>query len=408
MYPRFRASFFIAHLIVVPLAYSQEGVRSCDDAVQLALDSSPLVIEIEARKDAAVADALDARVLPNPQLDAQLGIPSAWDERRGDNEVDIAIEQPIRLSHGPMRNRLAGLIESAGSYERERQLLELVTKTQLACAQATALMERRRVLTEMAPRLRALGEFVNKGVNAGAYGKGDEAVFRSASAQIESELKGASAALLLALGEVTKLTGIEMQDATLKLPAIAPFLRAEEMKERVTQGATQFHRRINLLAELAEADAAVARRDAFPEFRPRLSFSRTNEGTDIVGIGLSFDLPLYSQNSAERIRKEGERSAAQAKANFARSKAFQGAVLKVIEAFSLRTDEVLLYQNRVLPALSDALKAYENQVRTGQGSIFALWQTSREYIDAHERYLELWARAFGDRIELEIMLEEEI
>lgn len=379
-----------------------------EDAVQSALDHSALVSEIESRNSLRIAEALDTRLLPNPQLNAQVGIPSGWEDRRGRNELDVAIEQPFRLSHGTLRNRLSRLIEATGSYEREKQLLELVTKVRLAYAQSWVLSERRRVLNEIAPRSKSLNDFVTKGVAEGAYGKGDEAVFRSAVAQIESELKGVSAESLLALAQLSRVTGEKMRDPVLSPPEIVPFLAPEELRTRLSGGVTQFQKRTRLLTELAEADMAVAKRDAFPEFRPHLSFSRTNEGTDIVGFGLTFDLPFYSQNSAERLRKDGQLRAAQAQLRFSRSGAFQTAITNEAEAYSLRREEVQLYKDKVLPPLDNALQALEIQVRAGQGSIFSLWQVSREYIDAQERYLELWTRAFSERIELAIILEEEM
>lgn len=396
------------HSLSLRSVLAADRALTIEDAVQSALDHSPLVSEIESRNSFRMAEALDTRLLPNPQLDAQIGIPSAWDERRGRNELDVSIEQPFRLSHGTLRNRLSRLIESTGSYEREKQLLELITKARLAYAQAWVLSERRRVLSEIAPRSKSLNDFVTKGVAEGAYGKGDEAVFRSAVAQIESELKGVSAESLLALAQLSRVTGEEMREPSLTSPEIAPFVSSDDLRTRLSGGSTQFQKRTRLLTELAEADMAVAKRDAFPEFRPRLSFSRTNEGTDIVGFGLTFDLPFYSQNSAERLKKDGELRAAQAQLQFSRSDAFQTVIVNEAEAYSLRRQQVELYKDKVLPALDDALKALEVQVRAGQGSIFSLWQVSREYIDAQGRYLELWTRAFSERVELAIILEEEM
>lgn len=82
--------------------------------------------------------------------------------------------------------------------------------------------------------------------------------------------------------------------------------------------------------------------------------------------------------------------------------------MRAVKAYALRREEVLAYETKVLPGLREALTAFVSQVRDGQGSIFQLWQTLREYVDAQERYLELWTQTFAERAELAIILEEDI
>lgn len=387
---------------------ADEGHLSIDDAVKAALDASPLVQELEASFSIKTADSFEARTLPNPELEVDLGVPVSWEEKRGKNEVGVALSQPFRLSHGPLRNRLASLITAAGEGEKEKDLLGLIARVRLAFARSWVLSERSRILQEILPQARSLNKLVRSGLKEGAYGQGDDAIFRSETSKTEAELKGISAESIAALAELNRLTGSLFQGKQLLTPKLLSALSIESLKARLERSETKVQYRAKILFELAKADSAVARRDAFPELRPRLLYSRTDEAVDIVGVGISFDLPFYSQNTAERIRTEAKARSSQAQFNFTQSDVFKTSLLNAAKAYSLRGEELLLYEKNVLPALREALTAFEQQIRKGEGSIFQLWQTLREYIDTHERYLELWTRVFSEGAELSILLEEEI
>jgi hypothetical protein len=158
---------------------------------------------------------------------------------------------------------------------------------------------------------------------------------------------------------------------------------------------------------MARADDDVARGDAFPELRPRLAFSHTSEGVDLIGLGLSFDLPFASRNTADRIRKQGALQAAKAAWTATNSDAFRQSIITAARALSLRQEEIGLYETKLLPALKAALAASQKQVKSAQASVVQLWQTLREYGESHEKYLELWTQAFTARTELSLILEED-
>ena len=395
-------------MFVAPGARADEASFGIDDAVASALDASPLVQAVEATLSVREAEAFDARTLPNPGLDIDLGVPIASEGERGKNEFELALTQPFRLSHGALRNRLAALSAAVGRGERETELLGLVSRVRLAFARSWVLSERANALQEILPLARSLNKFVQTGLEEGAYGQGEGAIFRSETAKTEAALKGIAAESIASLAELNRLTARVFHGKNLLSPRLPSAPSIEMLKSRLDSGATKVQKRGRLLLDLAKAEAAVARRDAYPEFRPRLFYSRTNEAVDILGVGVSFDLPFYSQNTGERLRTDAGVRASQAQLNFNQSDAFKSSVVDAVRAYALRSEELLLYEKRVLPALREALTAFEQQVRKGEGSIFQLWQTLREYIDTNEAYLELWTRVFSEGAELSILLGEEI
>lgn len=381
---------------------------SMDDALRSALAKSPLVAEIERNYAFREADALEAGRLTNPTLDAEVALPRSWREERGTNEISVALTQPIKLSHGPLRNRLATLIEKAGSSAREQEILELTSKVRLSFARIWLLQQREAALANTQPKTKSLTEFVSSGLAQGAYGRGDAAIFKSEIARTEAELLGLRAEKLQAQFELGKILGISLDDVLLSQPDVPKEVSLTTLEARLQDSSLKLFTRARTIVELARADADVANRDAFPELRPRIFYARSDAATNYIGLGISIDLPFYSRNSAERIRKSSELNSSQAQLTFLQSDDFKRSIASVGRAFNLRRNEVEIYRGRVIPNMEAALKAFEEQVRTGQGSVFQLWQTLQSYLETQDRYLELWSRAFSDYTELSLLAGEEL
>jgi len=215
------------------------------------------------------------------------------------------------------------------------------------------------------------------------------------------------AEMFLAHARLSQIVGRSFVSNVLKEPILAK-LSIKDIEEKLKGGALKVQSRLSLIAELAIADAAVANRDAFPEFRPKLFYSKANDGIDILGVGLSFDLPFYSQNSVERIKKDSVERNALNKLKFFSGDVFKTSVVNSLKAYGLRREQVALYQDSVMPNLKSALTGFESQLKVGRGDVFSLWQTLREYFDTNQHYLELWTTVFSEHCELSLLLEEEI
>lgn len=394
-------------LCPAPIRAQEKGL-SIDDAVTAALKHSALVKEIEATYASQKAEAFETRTLTNPEFGTELAVPSSFEQTRGRNEVTISLVQPVRFTHGTARNRLAALIEVAGSSERERALLELVARVRMAFARIWVLSERRNAFGTLLPRARAIDRFVTAGLRVGAYGKGDDALFRAELFKAEAELKGLNAESIAGISELSRASGYSFADTTFVAPALPAVASAEQLKDRFERSETKVQERSRILLNLAKTAQEVARGDAYPEFRPRLFYSRSNDGVDLVGLGVSFNLPLWSRNTADRMRAEAALETAQANRLLTDTDIFKTSILEMARSYSIRREEILLYQQHILPLVRQALDATEQQVRSGTGSIFQLWQTLREYTDTNEHYLELWTEAFTAHVELSVLLGEEI
>ena len=394
--------------LCVNVAFADARTLSMDEALREALAESPLVAEIEKNYAFKAADAIEASRLSNPSLDAEVAVPRSWHDERGGNEVAVSLTQPIKLSHGPLRNRLATLIEKAGSSAREQEILELTSKVRLSFARIWLLQQREAVLGEISPKTKSLTSFVSSGLAQGAYGKGDAAIFKSEIARTEAELLGLRAEKLQSQFELGRLLGRSLDGIQLLQPDVPKEVSLSTIESRLQENSLKLFTRARTIVELARADADVANRDAFPELRPRIFYARSDAATNYVGLGISFDLPFYSRNSAERIRKSRELNASQVQLTFLQSDDFKRSVINVARAFNHRRSEVEIYRARVIPNMKEALTAFEEQVRSGQGSVFQLWQTLQSYLDTNERYLGLWSKTFSDYTELSLLVGEEL
>lgn len=408
-----KTRFFFACLICISLnaatlASAERAVVSIDEIVNQALDASPIVKEIEASRAARSADAFESKTLSNPTLDVDFGMPSAWKEQRGDNEFSVSLGQPFRMSHGTLRNRVASLFERVANVEREQALLQLIARSRVAFARLWLLSEQERVLKEIQPKAKSFEAFVLGGVKQGTYGAADSAVFRTEIARNEAKVLAIAAEKLAAEAELANLTGLEVGDRQLIAPGRPKIIPEAFVKEQLANNELRIQARAKALDDLVKAELAVANRDAFPELRPKLFYSRTNEGADLVGLALSVDLPFFSRNSAERLRKSSEALSTAASLNFVQSDVFKKAILKSVVRYELTRQQLTLYETKVVPSIKEALSSFESQVRHGQGSVFQLWQTLREYIEAQETFLELWAKAFSEHEELSILLGQEV
>lgn len=393
---------------LVTSASAEPQKLTIDEALSGVLSTSPLVREIERNLAYRNAEAIETARLSNPTLDAEVSLPQSWKSEKGDDEVTVSLSQPVKLSHGPLRNRLAALIKNAGDASKEQELLGLSAKVRLAYARVWLLQEREDTLRRIAPKTKSLSDFVASGLTQGAYGKGDAAIFRSEIARTEAELLGLQAERFQSQLELAKLLGRSLDTVILTQPELPNELSVSALEARLTASSLNLFSRARMLVELARADAQVSERDAFPELRPRIFYSRSDAGTEYLGFGISFDLPFYSRNSADRLRKTSELSASQAQLNFLESDDFKRSVTQVARGFNLRREETQIYRTRVLPSMNEALASFEEQVRNGQGSVFQLWQTLQTYLSTQERYLELWTKTFSDFAELSLLVGEEL
>jgi len=405
-----RSILIVVCSLLLPLSYSTlthaESVMTLDKALKLVLNRSPLVKEVESSFLIRAAESQDVRRLNNPKLELSYG--SVTTNNTDGEEIEFSLEQPIRLSDLSARTRLSRVMQEVNNFEQQKQLLDLFVEVKHAYARTWILNQRKRVLQKSLSQIASLTKMFSSGSQLGAYGKGELSLVRAEIAKLKAELLGIDAAILVSSSELTRLVGASIDHASLKAPEIDVLTNLETIQDKLSSGSSKLQQRIRLLSKVAERESSVASSDSFPELRPKLFYSKTDDGLDIFGVGVSFDLPVFDQNSTQRSKSNASLNLAKSNQQYFASPEFVESVMNIARAFNLKKAQLEIYENDVLPSLQKSFTIFEKQTSSGGGDAFKLWQVLNEYIDTHEEYSKMWTETLSERSRLEVLLEEEI
>lgn len=378
------------------------------EARALALKASPLVSTIDGEFALRVAEAAELAQLENPELEATVSVPVDWDEGRGDNEIELKLAQPVRLSDFGDRRAVADLLESAAAAEQRLALFKLLKEIDLAYIGLWMAQRHSTTLDSAGVAARARAKVIADGASRGVYSDGDKQLFLAEAARMEAELLGARGDVRAASAKLGGLLGIPLSAATLRSPDWSASVALEEVRAKARSSKIGESFRAKLRAELAAEQLKLARREAFPTLTPQLLASHADDGTSFVGVGVSLPLPVFNRNQPLIQQREAELRIGRAQEAYRGSEGFDGEIAAMVQALNLAIDEASLFDAKVIPAFSGSLKIQERQFAAGSGSILQIWQTQRELFESQQRSLELWTKAYSLRVELESLIGEEL
>lgn len=399
-----------AWVAAVPVSAQQitSSSISLADARALALEKSPLVTELDSEYATRLAEAVEVTLFPNPELGVGVNVPVDWKDSKGDNELELSVSQPLRLSYFGTRSAVSDLIKKAASADQKAAIFKLMKEIDLAYVRLWTLQEQRRFLETARKSSLNRSKGITEGVSKGIYSEGDQKLFAGDAARIEAEMLGVEGDIKAGEAKLTSLTGTSLSSRTLSKPEMTARLVADEVRAKEKANSIGASQRAALLTELATSQTRLAKRDSFPEFTPQLLISRNDEGTTFIGAGLTMPLPFSNRNQPQIMQREAALRAAAARRDYVENGAFQDEISSIVAAANLAMEEATLFESKVIPAFRESLHFQERQFSAGSGSIVQIWQTQRELFDAQGRGLELWTKAFSLRIELEILIGQEL
>ena len=396
------SALFISNAGAEPSSISLAEVRA------LALERSPLVQATDSEYATRLAEAVQLTTLPNPELGVGVSVPVNWKESRGDNELEASIGQPLRLSHFGTRRAVSDLIEKMASAERQTELFKLLKEIDLGYLRLWVLQQQKRFLATAQSSAASRSREISQGLTRGIFSEGDQKIFFAEEARFQAGLLGVEGDIKAGEANLTRLVGRSMLSRSLVKPDMAAHFTVDAVRAKEKNSAIGASQRADLLVELANAQKRLARKDSFPEFTPQLMASRNDEGTTFLGAGITIPLPFSDRNQSQIIQRDGELRAAEARRNYVKEGAFSDEISALVDAVNLALSEAELFESKVVPAFQDSLRFQERQFREGSGSIFQIWQTQRELFESQAKALELWTKAFSLRIELEILVGQEL
>ena len=401
-----RCVFSWAMISALYIAPCMAQELTLDQALEAALNNSPLVSEIDSSLAQREREARDISILPNPELDIEQQFYVGGAKGATDNQPSANLIQPFRLSHLGLRSRVADLKESAAKRGKEIELIGFIQRVRLNFAHTWVLNERKRLLEDVSSKSLKVSQFIDQGYKAGAFGRGEQAIFRAEAAKIEAELQGLNSEISRAHSTFISLTGFSPLKRRLTKPTIAEI--PKDLIRRFTEGSLKVQEQLDLLSKVASESLNLAERDAFPELRPRLVYAHTNDGGEFYGVGISVPLPFWNRNQNAIHAASAQKQAAEKTRTFYQSDAFKEQLTEIQSALSSSLNELDIYEKKVLPEFQTAFGAFDQQLRAGQGSTLQLWQTLISLNDSSKTFAELWAKTFGERAELGILIQEDI
>jgi len=291
----------IQHPLLRPLPIDGRDGLSPDEAAVVAVVANPQLIAVRDQRGLAAAQLLQARILPNPQLSANLGVPAAGSTTGTVNAFGFGLDWNVRA----LLVRTA-LIDAA---KRQAESIDLeIAWQEWQVAQAARLqvfrvffLEQQMAVarSEVEAFQRSL-DLVRKALAAGYMTVMDLASARAALQRSQVLLLAVDQQLVLEKLALNRALGFPPDrkvalQANIEVPVITDLTDLP----RIMNGLES--RRLDLVAfrlgyESQEARLRAAVRGRFPAINLSLAQARDTGNVVTAGSGLSIGLPFFDRN----------------------------------------------------------------------------------------------------------------
>jgi len=325
-----------------------------------------------------------------------------------DSQSQISLGQAIRLSNFGSRERVARLIRKSGDALMRASMLELTQMLMVQYRTLFVLQQSEKIIYNAEQIAAKKVTLIRDGVKKGLLSEGDELLFEGEKYRLQAQRKGLEARIATLQGELSKSTGstcfilAKGEEPHLELASEASLV------EKAKQSELSEASRLNLLTGLAREEMRLAQLDAFPQVTPRLVFQHTNDGGDFIGAGITIPLPFWNRNQAEQIRSAAALRVAESKSSYSANNGLEVQVRSLRRSAQSAHEQSDLFSKKVIPSFEAALQAQERIYAQGKGSVLQVWQTLRTFNEVQTQGLLLWLEATSARVQLSILIGEEV
>lgn len=369
-----------------------QGPLTLADALAAALLGSPELTGFAYQVRAAEAQALQAGLLPNPELEVEFENFAGSGEFSGSQSLDttVALSQAIPLGGDIRYQREAARLHgqlTGWDYEAHRiALLTDVTQRYIAVLQA----QRQLQLTQQSLKLaEQISDSIAKRVEAGDVPDIENArvavpvvVAQIAQGKAERALQSARRRL----AETWGASSPEFTEATGDIESLAPVPPINELASRLSQNPDLARWAVEVSARRAEVQLAKAQ--AVPDLTGTIGYRRIGgSDDDALVAGLSIPLSVFDRNQGgiQSARFDVASAQAQKKAAELRiGSALSSAHAELIDAYS----EATTLRQRAIPPALDAYQAVSKAYDQGNLSFLDVLDADRTLIDIQQQYLD--------------------
>ena len=409
-------TFFRAGIAVLcgAVTASAEDRFRCGEPLSLeaframALHHSPLVAEIDSSFSEDLAKAIETETLHNPELQADLLF--TRQELGGDNDtqVQVSLGQPVRISDFGKRSRVSELLRKSADIQKRAKLLEYTQRISLQFRTVAAYQEIERVLRSAEKRASDKVRLIKEGVKKGLLSQGEELLFEGEMYRLQAQAKGVASTIAALQNELTKSIGLKCFTAAASVVPSGELPSEEALLEAARRSAISESARAEALSELAAEQSRLAELDAVPVLAPRVIYEHTDNGGEYVGAGITMPLPFWNRNQAERTRALSEQRKADLKVRLLRAGGLEEQISNLRRAAASADEQARIYSAKVLPAFEGTLRSQEKLYGEGKGNVLQVWQTLRAFNEVQTQGVQLQLEAASARIQLAILVGEEV
>jgi cobalt-zinc-cadmium efflux system outer membrane protein len=358
-------------------------------AMHIALVNSPELLADYEGLGIAQADLVQAGLLRNPSLGADLGF------NRGGSLLELRfslIQDFLDLLMLPARKQLARAQFQADTLHVAQRALDVTAEADRAFVTAQAageLVGFQRTVVETA---RAAAELATRQLEAGNINPLDHATQQAAYEQTRLELTRAELASLEARDRLDRLLGLWGPTAAWRFAETLPPPPAQE-PDLAHLEALALRQRLDVAA--ARQQAAVLERAVALARTTRLlgrlevgvDAHRDPEGTSVLGPNLVIELPLFDQRQATIARLEAQRRQ-QDRRLTALAVAARADVRSAEARLRLSRQAALHYRQTVLPLREKILAETQNHYNGMFVGLYQLLAAKQGEVEARRGYLE--------------------
>jgi cobalt-zinc-cadmium efflux system outer membrane protein len=373
-----------------------EGELGLRDALAFALMHNPKLASASWGLRLGEARVLQAGLLPNPELEAEVEGVAGSGEHRGFDAATttIRLSQLVELGgKRSARRRVAGSEGLLAGWDHEAERLAVMTEATLGFIDVLAVQERLRLTQELVSVSEKTLATVTERVDAGKVSplEKTKAEVELANNRIESEkagseLRSARKRLASTWGSTTPRFSKVMGelDRVSDLPAYEDLQALIERTPDIARWAQEMEQRLAALA--------LERARRVPDLTVGLGVQHFEETNDhALTFGISLPLPIFDRNQGGVI--EAHHRLAQI--GHARKDAEVRAATALAESYETLTmarAEVVGLNGKVVPGATMALDAAREGYQQGKFGYIEVLDAQRTLFEARSRLLDAQAR----------------
>jgi outer membrane protein TolC len=396
--PNFKTLFFSCLLVTGSTsALVAQEVLPLSIALREGLRNHPDILAADADLRIRLAETLSITEIPNPRLEAEFQ--SLTDKP----VIDLKFIQPLKRSYFGLRRNYAVIEQASARADARAQVAGVLNDVYSRYVELWTVQELQAIRGQNRSDLLTLREPMEKSVKAGQGGKVELALLDAEVANeaaereaLESQRLARSAALARRIGRRSGEVIVVERPSGLSLPANSSGL------EKFAIRRTPLRLALLKREEAARARLSVAQSDRLGPMEAKLLAQQdTEDNRLLLGIGFTFDLPLWNRNEAAI-------AGAQASVDVARSELKQfeparvSAVVKLRYRSALTAEQsAIRYRSEVVPLFEAALSQAQDAMSKGQGGISQIQPIINRLTQTRMRAFELSNIALEARAELE-------